>query len=62
MKPILSEEDRDFFETQGYVVVPNAVPIQLCENVIKSMFAFLGMERDSPDDWYRELQSNAVTL
>ncbi len=54
MKPILSEEDRDFLETQGYVVVPNAVPVQLCENVIKTMFAFLGMDRDSPDDWYRE--------
>lgn len=54
MKPNLSEEDKDFFETQGYVVVPNAVPVQLCENVIKTMFSFLGMDRDSPDEWYRE--------
>ncbi len=54
MKPILSEEERAFFETQGYVVVPNAVPQQLCENVIETIFAFLGMDRNNPDDWYRD--------
>ncbi len=54
MKPILSQEDHHFFEEQGYVVVPDAVPLSLCNDVVKAMFDFLGMDPNDQEDWYRE--------
>ena len=54
MNPILSQEDHHFFETEGYVVVPNAVPIALCNAVVETIFDFLGMDANNPNDWYRD--------
>jgi hypothetical protein len=50
---VLSEEDLRFFDENGYIRVPNAVPKENCEAVINALFENLGMDRNNPDDWYR---------
>lgn len=51
--PQFTSDDREFFDANGYVVIPNAVPVPLCEAVITTLFDFLRMDRDNPSDWYR---------
>ncbi|MBM3264577.1 MAG: phytanoyl-CoA dioxygenase family protein [candidate division Zixibacteria bacterium] len=52
--PVLSPEDRQFWEENGYVVVHDAVPPENLQPVIDDLWWFLGMNPDDPDDWYRE--------
>ncbi|MDA1191597.1 MAG: phytanoyl-CoA dioxygenase family protein [Candidatus Poribacteria bacterium] len=51
---VLSQQDFDFFDEHGYVVIKNAVSKDDCEAVVDAIWDFLGMDRDNPDDWYRE--------
>ena len=55
---VLTPEDKTFFVENGYVVVPNAVPKANCEAVVAAIFAFLGMNPDDPEDWYRPPLTN----
>lgn len=52
--PVLSADDRDFFEANGYVIVPEAVPPANLDAVIAALWEFLGMDPNDPQDWYRE--------
>ena len=45
--------DREFFETNGYVVVKNVVPQALCNAVIAAEYAFLGFDPKNPEGWYQ---------
>jgi hypothetical protein len=47
-EPVLSRSDLDFFHENGYIVVPNAVPEQNRENLINTIFEFLGVDRNNP--------------
>ncbi len=49
---ILSAEDRAFWEEQGYIVVPNAVPQENLDRVIDALWEFLAMDRNNPQEWY----------
>jgi hypothetical protein len=51
---VLSPEDFAFWNEHGYVVIPDAVPSQNLQAVIDEVWAFLGMDRNDPDDWYHE--------
>lgn len=51
---VLSEADWAFWEENGYVIVPNAVPEALLDAVLDAVWTFLGMDRNDPSDWYRE--------
>src|SRR4051794_3912728 len=51
--PILTGSDRRFFEENGYIVVPGVISLDKCEAVIDAVFTFLGMDRNTPSDWYR---------
>lgn len=51
---VLSAEDHAFFKENGYVVVRNAVPPENCDAVVDAIWEFLGMDRNNPEDWYRE--------
>jgi hypothetical protein len=51
--PILTPEDHRFFEEHGYLVVKNVIPPADCEAVVETIFDFLEMDRNNPDDWYR---------
>ena len=50
---VLSSEDLRFFEENGYLVVPDAVPPENLRAVVNAVFEFLGMDENNPDDWYR---------
>jgi hypothetical protein len=52
--PILSEQDRAFWEEHGYVIVHDAVPPENLKAVVDAVWEFLGMDPDDPGDWYRE--------
>ncbi|MBD1385405.1 phytanoyl-CoA dioxygenase family protein [Mucilaginibacter rigui] len=51
--PILSADDLIFFETNGYVVIKNAVPEDDCKETINVICDFLGIKQDQPDTWYK---------
>lgn len=51
--PILTPQDHDFFDENGYIAVPDIIPVADCEAVIEAIFEFLGMNWNDPDDWYR---------
>ena len=49
--PILTQTDRDFFDANGYMVVPGLVPRDMCQAVIDAMHDFVGgPERER---WYK---------
>lgn len=52
--PVLSAEDRAFFDENGYVIIPNAVPQENLDAVIAAIWEFLGMDPNDPEDWYHE--------
>lgn len=47
--PVLSAEDHAFFQTDGHVVVPDAVPPASRDAVCAALWAFLGMDPRAPD-------------
>ena len=54
--PVLTPEDHAFFQENGYLKIPNVIPKENCDAVISTLFEFLGMNPDDPDDpedWYR---------
>jgi Phytanoyl-CoA dioxygenase (PhyH) len=51
---LLSPADHRFFDENGYVVVPNIVPTENLTAMVDAIFAFLGMDPNNPEDWYRE--------
>ena len=51
---VLNDEQRQFWQENGYVVVPEVVPGPLLQAVIATIEDFLGKDLDNPDDWYKE--------
>ena len=43
---------RAFWEENGYVIIPDAVPQENLEAVIEAIWAFLQVDRDDPETWY----------
>jgi hypothetical protein len=59
---VLTDEDRRFFDENGYVVIHNAVPPENLQAVIDATFEFLEMDPNDPGDWYRPpLRTNGMT-
>lgn len=51
---VFTEEHRAFLDEWGYVVVPDVVPVELCNAVVETIFDFLAMDESNPEDWYRK--------
>ena len=51
--PVLSVEELQFFETNGYIVLPNAIPKADCVATQQIIWEFLGMHPDESDTWYK---------
>lgn len=49
---IFSGADLDFWEENGYVVVPEAVPQSHLDAVVKALWDFLDMDPEKPDEWH----------
>ena len=50
--PVLSELDRRFWDENGYVVVPDAVPEENLRAVIRAVSDFLEIDPNEPASWY----------
>ena len=58
---VLAPEDVRFFEENGYVIIPNAVPLEDCEAVIAAGHDFLDSDPNDPSTWYDpKRQGNAL--
>lgn len=49
---VLSEADQQFWEENGYVIVPNAVPQENLDAVVDAIWDFLRIDRNNPAEWY----------
>lgn len=50
---VFSEEELQFFETNGYIVLPNAIPKEDCLATQQIIWEFLGMHPNQSDTWYK---------
>lgn len=60
--PVLTAEDREFFEKNGYVIVREAVPPENLDAVIRVIWEYLGMNPANADDWYHAPLSHSGML
>ena len=51
--PVLSKEDRAFWEENGYVIVHNAVPQENLDAMVAAIWEFLEMDPECEEDWYK---------
>jgi hypothetical protein len=49
---IITQEHRDFFRENGYVVIKNAVPRGNCDRVIEAIWLCLGKDPSNQEEWY----------
>ncbi|MCX6050196.1 MAG: phytanoyl-CoA dioxygenase family protein, partial [Chloroflexi bacterium] len=59
---VLTPADHAFWEENGYVVIHNAVPQENLDAVIDDIWAFLGVDRNDPESWYKAPISKAGML
>jgi hypothetical protein len=43
---------KEFFKNNGYVLVKNAVPKELCQQTVERIFAFMGKSPEDREGWY----------
>ncbi|MBE8724358.1 phytanoyl-CoA dioxygenase family protein [Flavobacterium hungaricum] len=49
---VLSEEDLDFWDKNGYVIVKNAISKKECEETEKAVWEYLKINPDKKETWY----------
>ena len=49
---VLSEQDLEFWNENGYVIVKNAISKEDCENTQQAIWDFLKMDPDKKETWY----------
>lgn len=59
---VLSQEELAFFDRNGYVVVPNAVPQENLDAVLQVMWDFLEMDPQKPETWYPEGRKSTLVF
>jgi ectoine hydroxylase-related dioxygenase (phytanoyl-CoA dioxygenase family) len=50
---VLSKEDWAFWQENGYVVIPNAVPQENLDRMVETIWQFLDMDPDDAETWYK---------
>ena len=50
---VLSKADRAFWEENGYVIVPNAVPQENLDRMVEAIWWFLDMDPEDSETWYK---------
>ena len=51
--PILTADQRAFFDQHGYLVVPDLIPRAQVDAVVDAIWDFLGFDREDPSGWYQ---------
>ncbi|MEC8544459.1 MAG: hypothetical protein VXY89_12970, partial [SAR324 cluster bacterium] len=49
---VLSWEEWRSWQENGYLVIPELIPKQQCEDLIEVICRFLGVKREQPESWY----------
>lgn len=49
---VLSDEELDFFDRYGYIIITNAVPKDDCEKTIDALCRFIDIDRNDAATWY----------
>jgi len=49
---VLTKEDLQFFERNGYLIIKNAIPKTDCDDTIEVICKYIGVERNNPASWY----------
>ncbi len=57
---VLSEEDLIHWETNGYVVLQDAVPPEDCAAAAAAIYDFLGARPDEPESWYKKVNGHSI--
>jgi len=52
IEQVLSAEDIDFWNENGYVILKGAVSREDCDKTVALICAYLGVERNNADTWY----------
>lgn len=50
---VLSEQDLEFWDKSGYVIVKNAVSQKDCEDTVNAIWDYLEMDPDKSESWYK---------
>jgi len=50
---VLSKADWSFWQENGYVVIPNAVPQENLDRMVETIWQFLAMDPDDSESWYK---------
>lgn len=50
---VLSEEDLEFWNKNGYIVIKDAISKEDCEATQKAIWDFLAMDPDTKESWYK---------
>lgn len=50
---VIGANEREQLIEQGYLLVENVVPAELCEAVVDAIGRFLGIDPRDPNDWFR---------
>jgi hypothetical protein len=51
--PVLSEQEIGFWENNGYLVIPNAVPKEDCLAAVQIINDLIGVSLEEPNSWYQ---------
>ena len=54
---ILTPADWDFWQKNGYIIIRNAVSKEDCDETIKELCDFIGVDRNDPATWYNHHES-----
>lgn len=50
---VLSEQDLEFWDKNGYVIIKNAVSQKDCEDTVNAIWDYLEMDPDKSESWYK---------
>jgi len=50
---MITNEQKEIIQEQGYLVIPDVVPIALCQRVIEAILDYAGVKPDNRDTWYQ---------
>ena len=60
--PVLSPDDRNFWEENGYLVIHDAVPPKNVEAATKAIYEFSEMDPDHPESWYSDPPRTSIMV
>jgi hypothetical protein len=58
--PGLSDEQRTFWDEQGYLVLRELVPLDLCRAAEQATWEFIVKDPDDPETWYAEMENRSI--